>query len=69
MSDTECMHEVKDLIRFYGRLGKNWLSAAEFTLSRHSGIDMETRVRTNELLDLGKVRKVLELAKPFTEVG
>ena len=22
-----------------------------------------------ELLDLGKVRKVLELAKPFTEVG
>lgn len=37
MSDSEVAAEVKALIRFYERRGKNWLSAAEFTLARHSG--------------------------------
>jgi hypothetical protein len=31
------MREVKALIRWYEHRKKNWLSAAEFTLSRYSG--------------------------------
>ncbi len=70
---------------FYPRPGASWIGYAGgigphnvaaviqrlrdgFRLSRF-WIDMETHVRTDERLDLGKVRAVLEAAAPFVAKG
>ena len=37
MTDRRVMREIKALIRWYERRGKNWLMAAEFMIWRHHG--------------------------------